>query len=132
MQFSVKVKQQKGTMVCLFRGQLVRGWASECLFELLTRSHRHNVVLDLEEVSTFDTEGLRAVAFCGAFLSSCLRPLVLRNAPPELARALREQHGATFGEARTLAPTVLAGTANCAGTLDLANVCTPSLPDQRL
>ena len=114
MRLSVQVNQQEGTIVCLCRGELVRGWASEYLFELLTRSHHHNVILDMREISIFDREGLSAVAFSSAFLSSCQRSLVFRNARPELARALREQHGATLGETRTFASTALTGTASCA------------------
>ncbi len=100
MQLSVEVKQQNGTIVYLCRGKLLRGWASEYLLELLTRSSHCNVIVDMNELSSFDGQGLSAVALSCSFLWSCHRRLILRNASSELAKelanALREKHGAHF------------------------------------
>lgn len=84
MQLSVKVSKTDGTPRFACRGKLLRGEESDYLFELVTRPDRGDVVLDLEELSSFDQEALSTIVLCHEVLWSTKRKLFVRNAPAEM------------------------------------------------
>lgn len=112
MQLSVEVKRQQGRDVLFCRGRLLQGQASEYLFQLLTRSTRHDVVVDLEELLTCDEAGLQAFALSSAVLASCQRQLLFLHASEEMLEHLRMQYGVAVSDLQTLQPLALAGSAD--------------------
>lgn len=108
MQLSVEVKRQSGSTVYLCRGKLVRGAASEYLFDLLTRSSDQDVIVDFAEVTSFDGDGLRAVAVSCQLLAFSEKRLFLRHAPSDFVERLRNGHGAPVLEWPSPRPATLA------------------------
>lgn len=112
MQLSVEVRREEGRDVVFCRGRLLHGEASEYLFQLLTRSTSHDVIVDLEELSTCDEAGLQAFALSSAFLASCQRKLLILHASDDMLEHLRMRHRAAIGDLQTLQPLAFAGSAD--------------------
>lgn len=112
MQLSVEVKRQGGREVLCCRGRLLQGQASEYLFNLLTRSTRQDVVVDLEELLTCDEAGLQAFALSSAFLASCHRQLLIIHASEDMLEHLRKRHRAAMVDLQILQPLALASCAD--------------------
>lgn len=112
MQLSVEVKRQEGRDVLFCRGRLLQGQASEYLFQLLTRSTRHDVVVDLEELLTCDEAGLQAFALSRAVLASCHRQLLIIHASEDMLEHLRERYRAAESDLQSLRPLAFAGNAD--------------------
>jgi anti-anti-sigma regulatory factor len=108
MQLSIEVKRQRGASVYICRGQLLRGVATEYLFDLLTRSHEQDVIVDLAEVTAFDEDGLRAIALSCRLLASSQKRLLLRCAPLYIVERLRTTYGAPVLECPNARPATLA------------------------
>lgn len=104
MQLSVEVKRQSRASVYICRGQLLRGAASEYLFDLLTRSHEQDVIVDVKEVTAFDEDGLRAIALSCRLLASSQKRLLLQHAPADIVGRLRTTYGAPVLEQPTARP----------------------------
>jgi len=88
MELSVKVTQTEGTPTFACSGKLLRGEESDYLFELVTRPDNRDVVLDLEELSSFDKEALSTILLCHEVLDATKRKLFVRNAPAEMLMEL--------------------------------------------
>lgn len=108
MQLSVEVKRQSGASVYVCRGKLVHGTASDYLFDLLTRSHDQDVIVDLAEVAAFDEAGLRVLALSCRLLASSQRRFMLRDAPLNIIESLRNRYGVPVLEWPTTHPATLA------------------------
>jgi len=112
MRLSVEVKRQKGISVFLCRGCLLQGETSDYLFNLLTRSNRHDVILDLASLTTFDRAGLQTVILSSSFLAAYHRRLFLRHAPSNLLEHMRRGQDASLGDLLPLQNAGLADAAN--------------------
>lgn len=112
MQLSVEVKRQEGKSVFLCRGSLLQGEASDYLFNLLTRSHRQDVILDLAALTTFDRAGLQSVMLSSNFLAANHRRLSLRHAPSSLLEHIRRRHGSSLDDLYALHDAGLVEAAN--------------------
>jgi anti-anti-sigma regulatory factor len=98
MELSVEVKQHRRSSLYVCRGNLRGGSASEYLFDLLTRSHDHDVIVDVSEIAEFGEAGLRAIALSCHVLSYSQRRLFLRSAPSAILEQLRSRHSASVLE----------------------------------
>ena len=88
MQLSIKVSQAEGTPIFACSGKLLRGEESDYLFEVVTRPGHQDVVLDLEELSSFDKDALSTLLLCHEVLGATKRKLFVRNAPAEMLMEL--------------------------------------------
>lgn len=88
MQLSVEVQRQNGTNVFVCRGSLVQGQSSDYLLDLITRSTRRDIILDLAEVVELDGVGLQALQLSSTFLAGFGRQLLLRRACSEFLERL--------------------------------------------
>lgn len=112
MQLSVEVKRQEGKCVFLCRGSLLQGEASDYLFNLLTRSHRQDVILDLAALNTFDRAGLQTVMLSSNFLAANHRRLFLRHAPSNLLEHIGDRRHASLDDLYALQEADLVEAAN--------------------
>jgi hypothetical protein len=81
MQLSVQVNTSAQVTTFKCRGKIVQGNESDYLFDLLTRPENRDVVLDLQQVSEFDYNGLLILVICQEYFSSQRRELSLRLPP---------------------------------------------------
>lgn len=91
---SIEVIESGGAPTFICRGRLIRGQESDYLFDLVTRQDSRDVVLDLEQLHSFDKDGLSTISLCRELLSFTNRRLSLRNASREMLRQLDLQEDA--------------------------------------
>jgi anti-anti-sigma regulatory factor len=91
VKLSIRVTQTEGTPTFACSGKLLRGEESDYLFELITRPDHRDVVLDLEELSAFDREGLSTIRLCYEVLGATKRKLFVRNAPADMLMELAQR-----------------------------------------
>lgn len=87
MELSIEVANARsagGAQVFICRGKLLRGEESDYLFDLVTRPDIRDVVLDVEHIDSFDSDGLSTIVLCRELFSATNRRLLLRNPSREL------------------------------------------------
>ena len=89
MQLTVQVDNSAQVTTFKCRGKVIQGNESDYLFDLLTRPENRDVVLDLQQVSEFDYNGLLTLVVCQEYFSIQRRELSLRL-PPSLPEASAE------------------------------------------
>jgi hypothetical protein len=77
------------TALLTCKGDAIVGDEASYLFDLITRDHRCDVVLDLENVQEIASEGLMVIKTGGEWLNQVGHYLFLRNASNDLIRALQ-------------------------------------------
>ena len=91
MELSIEVNRGKDATVLTCRGMIVHGQAADYLFSVVTRPDRHDVILDMQDVTTVDEAGIFVIVLCYELLTASKRRLFLRNASAEILDKLRRQ-----------------------------------------
>ena len=87
---SVDLKVSKNAVLLVCRGEVVGGREADYLFNLITRDHRGDVILDFAGVTKVDREGVSVISTSYELLSRLGRRLSLKNPSTELVRALQQ------------------------------------------
>ena len=90
MALSVEVKRLGGKTVYVCRGHLVQGQPSEYLFDLITRSDHHDVILDLGEVACIDQSGIEILALSCQFLGALGKSLFFSRTSSDALLGVRK------------------------------------------